>query len=1131
MIPTTDQWEPKDEEGWESSTAHQASFLELEAQLHFSSIQLIMLLPEIHRFPWKDTNIMEALAALGVAAASVQFLEFALQALSLCRQIRDDAQGATAANKELESYSRSIKDLSKELKSGQADHASSRRIKAVAQACTAKTEELLVLLERVRKAGSNGRTAAAKTLFRSLKERREIEKLQNELKEKQALLDSALIQDIQRRFDLGSVKQDENFTSLKQSIQDLVNSLQDQVAVAQQDHAETRIKLTNLVKDSQILRATTVAGHSKTVQRLDQIQEDIGQGFDKLKISDAKEQLLRSLFYPEHAARREMVKPPWSDTFDWVFDETFESPACWSSFPAWLKCASSLYWITGKPASGKSTLMAHIFHDPRTATYLEQWSCGRRLHVLGFFFWRPGSALQKSICGLLRSLIMQLADDVPGVAPAILAGLHLRPGRMPTWSERGLTDALRLALTAAKDTYLCFLLDGLDEFDGPYRELVDLIFEMKDSKNVKFCVSSRREAGLANRLCQYDHLSVENLNSDAIRTYAQDKLSPVTDAKALSKEIAHRSQGVFLWAVLTTQSLLHGAFDCSEDVDMLHRRLESTPDEMIHLFSQILATVDKVHKEQLYTWIRLLSLELQPTVAELAVMHMPNCVTKYDALSAACEQTKKHIYYFSKGLLCVHMGLVSKKTDELWHVPEVKRGSKVERRKTQLIASRVFGEGDQAMKTVYEASVSGIDFLHRSVLDFVADNNLRSMLGLGNLPRGVDIITGYFEVCLKIVAVCPRPGEGFSCSASWDYVDNFMAELSRSANLLGTKTCSLLDELLTLACAFSDSELSLSRLHGLEDIFPNMTPEMQRLTTVEQHFFFYCIGNGLFEYVRERIYRFLNQDDEGFCMARIIWFNPDHASDPDSLKLPMFLLECLRDQLSLKRMARDFSEPRGLFWKKFSHATHREWLILRISLGNEEAKKIVPLSLATARQLWIDYNHFIEACSGGTLGHDIGLLLIEIMSIWDVGIGAELLSSSYHRLVLFASPSTLLLRFCKLENESTRLLDDTCSTLQHSMYLGWHNPLSGNANDLCSYQVPETLADGILKRWIDEKAIFKKPWHKQYGDGPSSNHVGDQDIDALVGNVLASETIDSWQQLYLLALLRKWRRQRGQKEE
>ncbi|RMZ00438.1 hypothetical protein D0864_03732 [Hortaea werneckii] len=568
---------------------------------------------------------MEAVAALGVAAASVQFLDFALQALALCRQIRDDAQGATATNKELESYSQSLEGLSKELKSGQADNACGRRIKAVAQACIAKTEELLKLLEKVRKAGSNSRTAAAKTLFRSLKERREIEKLQNELKEKQALLDSALIQDIQRRFDLGTVKQDENFTSLKQSIQDLVNRLQDQNVIAQQNHAESQDKLTNLAKESQELRAITVAGHSETVQRLDQIQVDMGEGFDNLKISDAKEQLLRSLFYPEHAARREMVRPPWSDTFDWIFDETSESTTYWSCFPAWLKSGSSLYWITGKPASGKSTLMAHIFHDQRTVNYLQQWSGGAKLHILSFFFWRPGSGLQKSISGLLRSLVMQLAEEVPEVAPAILGGLHLRPGRLPTWSERGLTDALRLALTAAKDICLFFLLDGLDEFDGAYGELVDLIFEMKDSKNVKFCVSSRREAGLANRLCQFDHLSMEDLNFNAIRTYAQDRLSPVTDGKALSEKIAFRSDGVFLWAVLTTQSLIHGALDCSEDVDMLHRRLNSTPDEMTKLFAQILASVEKVHKEQLYTWIRLLSLKVRPTIAELAVMQMPNC--------------------------------------------------------------------------------------------------------------------------------------------------------------------------------------------------------------------------------------------------------------------------------------------------------------------------------------------------------------------------------------------------------------------------------------------------------------------------------------------------------------------------
>ena len=940
-----------------------------------------------------------------------------------------------------------------------------------------------------------------------------------------------------RRFDLGTVKQDENFTSLKQSIQDLVNRLQDQNVNAQQNHAETQDKLTNLAKDSQELRATTVAGHSRTVQRLDQIHVDMGQGFDNLKMSDAKEELLRSLFYPEHAARREMVRPPWSDTFDWVFDETSESTTHWSSFPAWLKCGSSLYWITGKPASGKSTLMAHLFHDGRTANYLQQWSGGAKLHILSFFFWRPGSGLQKSISGLLRSLVMQLADEVPEVAPAILGKLHLRPERMPTWSERGLTDALRLALTAAKDVYLCFLLDGLDEFDGPYRELVDLIFEMKDSKNVKFCVSSRREAGLANRLCQFDHLSMEDLNFEAIRTYARDTLFPVTDGEALSKKIARRSQGVFLWAVLTTQSLIHGALDCSEDVDMLHRRLNSTPDKMSQLFSQILSTVDEVHKQQLYIWIRLLLLDLQPTVAELAVMLMPDCVTTYDALSAACEQTTKHINYFSKGLLCVYMEPVSEGAYGLWHAPVMTRGSEVvspetlNRRKTQLVASRTFGVRDQAMTAVHDAGRSSIECLHRSVLDFMVNDSVRNAFALEDLPKDSDTVLGYFQACLRLVAVCPRKRGGARRFPTWHYVKQFVRNLSKSSDLLGIITRSLLDQLLALACAFSDCELCLSRMLGLDDVFSQMTPELQCLITVEHSFFLSCVEAGLFEYVRRGMHRFFDQDDEGYCMARMVCFKNDLDSDPGGLELAILLLERLREQLSSKRMVSTLLGSKAIFWKRFPYG---EWLAVRIPSGDRETERKAQLSLLAANLLWEDFFSFIDQylMPENSFRPDILLLFIEILSTWDVGIGERQLSGPHHQLVLFVSPSAFLLPLCKPDNEGARLLGEFWSTSRRSMYFSCQNPLGGDADGICSHEVPEAVAERILKRWIDECVMMGEDLGDvTYITGPSSIHVSDHDVDALIEDVWASETIGSWHQLYLLALLRKWQRQRGREGE
>ena len=44
----------------------------------------------------------EAVAAIGVAAAAVQFFDFSLKTLTLCKQIHDSEKSATEANQELE---------------------------------------------------------------------------------------------------------------------------------------------------------------------------------------------------------------------------------------------------------------------------------------------------------------------------------------------------------------------------------------------------------------------------------------------------------------------------------------------------------------------------------------------------------------------------------------------------------------------------------------------------------------------------------------------------------------------------------------------------------------------------------------------------------------------------------------------------------------------------------------------------------------------------------------------------------------------------------------------------------------------------------------------------------------------
>lgn len=101
--------------------------------------------------------------------------------------------------------------------------------------------------------------------------------------------------------------------------------------------------------------------------------------------------------------RADQIEDPFRNTFEWVFDTT--------SFSNWLQEGTGLFWVNGKPGSGKSTLMKYILKSQRTWDLLHDW---RRSFsdieeiIASFFFHYRGTALQKSFEGLLRSLIVQL---------------------------------------------------------------------------------------------------------------------------------------------------------------------------------------------------------------------------------------------------------------------------------------------------------------------------------------------------------------------------------------------------------------------------------------------------------------------------------------------------------------------------------------------------------------------------------------------------------------------------------------------------------------------------------------------------------------------------------------------------
>ena len=77
--------------------------------------------------------------------------------------------------------------------------------------------------------------------------------------------------------------------------------------------------------------------------------------------------------------RFEGIEEAYKTTFDWIF----ENPEL--EFRAWLQKGSGVYWINGKPGSGKSTLMKHVYRHPQTIEIMAQRDQSR-LQVTAAFF-------------------------------------------------------------------------------------------------------------------------------------------------------------------------------------------------------------------------------------------------------------------------------------------------------------------------------------------------------------------------------------------------------------------------------------------------------------------------------------------------------------------------------------------------------------------------------------------------------------------------------------------------------------------------------------------------------------------------------------------------------------------------
>ena len=278
--------------------------------------------------------------------------------------------------------------------------------------------------------------------------------------------------------------------------------------------------------------------------------------------------------------------------------------------------------------------MSFICQDPRTKIALRVWSGTSQILMPQFFFWSPGNQLQKSLGGLLRSLIYQIVERLPDSAPALtsyMSPTHHRLLRLPTWTSERLYATLQHLLTDGLREYrLCIFIDGLDEFHGDQSTLLDQIRDLRQNTRVKFCLSSRPDQIFRQELGSSAMLRLQDLTGRDIRRYASDKLrrapmkvsqvsDPLFSLDSIIDIIVRKAEGIFLWVDLAVRDQLQGIRN-GDDAMQLRDRLELLPEEIEGLYGHLLSRIEKVYLREVAQYFQLVVLDNKsPSLFDIAL--------------------------------------------------------------------------------------------------------------------------------------------------------------------------------------------------------------------------------------------------------------------------------------------------------------------------------------------------------------------------------------------------------------------------------------------------------------------------------------------------------------------------------
>lgn len=545
----------------------------------------------------------DPITAIGLAANILHFIEFTCGLVADAKEIYHSATGATAENIELQTIAESLSQLSSSLSSRgeyEGHPASTHEISTLAASCKAVADELLSAIKDLQvKDGAHRRWQSFRQALRTIWKKDDITKFQQRLELYRSHLSIHILSHI-------NVRQNEvmqHLERVQQECKSFTTSTQD--------------KIEPLLES---LRSIMVCGHDINRQQLADIDSRLIRSDEVARILHIEIAILRSLMFDRMSARYSAIVEAHTRTFEWMFTPSQwppSDPRSQVGFHDWLTHGNGIYWISGKPGSGKSTLMKYIYDYSQTRNCLKVWAGDVRLATASFFFWIAGTDMQKSQQGLLRQLLFEILKSCPDWI-SILCPERAENLIQADWSLPELKRAFDRLSTLTTDskatTKFCIFIDGLDEYNGDHLDLIKTIECMGRLDNIKLCVSSRPWNCFEDAFGRDARrkLYLQDLTRDDIAAYARDKLTEVQERyytaeniiqfEGLVTEIVSRAEGVFLWVFLVARSLREGILN-GDSPSLLRERLLEMPSDLEEFFEKLIKSVNRIYRRRMaYTF-------------------------------------------------------------------------------------------------------------------------------------------------------------------------------------------------------------------------------------------------------------------------------------------------------------------------------------------------------------------------------------------------------------------------------------------------------------------------------------------------------------------------------------------------